>query len=134
MLTRPPVAEPLSFCMVTTFYPPHHFGGDAIYAYRLANALARRGHDVTVVHSEDAYRALGGAEPDGSFPHETGRDGPSAAHRVAARRRHGDLPHRPAGLLRGAASTGARAAASTSSTSTTSRSRAGRGCSATARE
>ncbi len=66
------MAERLSFCMVTTFYPPYHFGGDAMYAYRLANALARRGHEVTVVHSEDAYRALGGAEPGGSFPHEPG--------------------------------------------------------------
>ena len=38
------VASPLSFCMVTTFYPPHHFGGDAIQTYRLTNELARRGH------------------------------------------------------------------------------------------
>ena len=60
------------FCLVTTFYPPYHFGGDAIHAYRLANALARRGCEVTVVHSEDAYRALGGAEPTGAFPHEPG--------------------------------------------------------------
>ncbi len=66
------MAEPLSFCMVTTFYPPFHFGGDAMYVYRLTNALARRGHRVTVVHSEDAYRALGGTEPAGSFPHEPG--------------------------------------------------------------
>jgi glycosyltransferase involved in cell wall biosynthesis len=66
------VAEPLSFCMVTTFYPPHHFGGDAMHAYRLTNALARRGHSVTVVHSEDAYQALGGRERDDPFPHEAG--------------------------------------------------------------
>ena len=66
------MAEPLSFCMVTTFYPPYHFGGDAMHAYRLTNALARRGHSVTVVHSEDTYRALGGADPAGSFPHEPG--------------------------------------------------------------
>jgi glycosyltransferase involved in cell wall biosynthesis len=58
--------------MVTTFYPPYHFGGDALHAYRLTNALARRGHGVTVVHSEDAYRALGGPEPAGAFPHEAG--------------------------------------------------------------
>jgi glycosyltransferase involved in cell wall biosynthesis len=58
--------------MVTTFYPPHHFGGDAMHAYRLTNALARRGHSVTVVHSEDAYRALGGRERDDLFPHEAG--------------------------------------------------------------
>jgi glycosyltransferase involved in cell wall biosynthesis len=60
------------FCLVTTFYPPYHFGGDAIHAYRLANALARRGCEVTVVHSEDAYRSLGGAEPSDAFPHEPG--------------------------------------------------------------
>lgn len=66
------MAEPLSFCMVTTFYPPYHFGGDAMHAYRLTNALARRGHSVTVVHSEDAYRSLGGTEPAGDFPHEPG--------------------------------------------------------------
>jgi len=66
------VAELLSFCMVTTFYPPNHFGGDAMHVYRLSNALARRGHAVTVVHSEDAYRALGGRERNDLFPHEAG--------------------------------------------------------------
>ncbi len=66
------MAEALSFCMVTTFYPPYHFGGDAMHAYRLTNALARRGHSVTVVHSEDAYRSLGGTQPTGTFPHEPG--------------------------------------------------------------
>jgi glycosyltransferase involved in cell wall biosynthesis len=66
------VPEPRSFCLVTTFYPPYHFGGDAIHAYRLANALARDGRQVTVVHSEDAYRALGGGEPAEPVPHEPG--------------------------------------------------------------
>jgi glycosyltransferase involved in cell wall biosynthesis len=54
--------------MVTTFYPPHNFGGDGIYVQRLSNELARRGHDVTVVYSPDAYGALGGqtsSAPDG---------------------------------------------------------------------
>lgn len=54
------MADPFSVCMVTTFYPPHHFGGDAVYTERLVQALARRGHEVTVVYSADAYRALGG--------------------------------------------------------------------------
>jgi glycosyltransferase involved in cell wall biosynthesis len=57
--------------MVTTFYPPLHFGGDAAYAYQLTNALARSGHAVTVVHSADAYRALGGKDA-GEFAHAPG--------------------------------------------------------------
>jgi glycosyltransferase involved in cell wall biosynthesis len=42
--------------MVTTFYPPYHFGGDAVFVRGLARALVRRGHQVDVVHCEDAYR------------------------------------------------------------------------------
>ena len=46
--------------MVTTFFPPHHFGGDALYVHRLSNALAERGHEVTVVHDPEAFSILGG--------------------------------------------------------------------------
>ena len=54
-----------SFAMVTTFYPPESFGGDGLYVERLAKALARRGHRVTVVACRDAYRVCGGqAEAD----------------------------------------------------------------------
>ncbi len=49
--------------MVTTFFPPYHFGGDATYVWHLSNALAERGHEVTVIHNVDAYRILGGTEP-----------------------------------------------------------------------
>jgi len=44
--------------MVTTFYPPYHFGGDATYVRSLSRALHKRGHEVEVVHCEDAYRAV----------------------------------------------------------------------------
>ena len=54
----PMVAAALRFCVVTTFYPPYNFGGDGIYAHRLANALARRGHRVSVIHSPSAYELL----------------------------------------------------------------------------
>jgi glycosyltransferase involved in cell wall biosynthesis len=55
----------LRFCMLTTFYPPHNFGGDGIGVQRLSRALARRGHHVTVVHDTDAYAALApGAVPE----------------------------------------------------------------------
>ncbi len=60
--------RPLSFCMLTTFYPPYHFGGEAMYLYRLSNELARRGHRVTVVHDVDAFNVLTSAEPRGEFP------------------------------------------------------------------
>jgi glycosyltransferase involved in cell wall biosynthesis len=50
--------SPLSVCIVTTFYPPYNFGGDGIYAHRLANGLARRGHQVTVLHSPTAYQMM----------------------------------------------------------------------------
>lgn len=50
----------MRFLMVTSFYPPHHFGGDATYVRQLSNALVARGHQVDVVCCYDAYRASGG--------------------------------------------------------------------------
>ncbi len=61
----------LRFAFLTTFYPPYHFGGDAMGVQRLAQALTRRGHRVTVVHDADAYLTLAappahpGPPPDG---------------------------------------------------------------------
>ncbi len=55
--------------MVTTFYPPYHFGGDGVFVYRLAEALAERGHSVDVIHSVDAYRLQHPKEPERSFAH-----------------------------------------------------------------
>jgi glycosyltransferase involved in cell wall biosynthesis len=49
---------PLRICMVATFYPPANFGGDGIQVQRLARALVERGHEVTVVHSREAFDAL----------------------------------------------------------------------------
>lgn len=66
---------PLRVAMVTTFYPPHSFGGDAEYVRRLAHALARHGCAVDVIHDADAWRALGGSaanavpEPPGVTVH-----------------------------------------------------------------
>lgn len=55
----------LRIAMVTTFYPPHNFGGDGIAVRRLSRALVRRGHRVTVIHDVDAYRMLSdGPEPE----------------------------------------------------------------------
>ncbi|MHC4846510.1 MAG: glycosyltransferase [Planctomycetota bacterium] len=59
----------LRFCFVTTFYPPYHFGGDAMCIYRTAEALAHMGHSVDVIHSEDAYRIAHPADPEMAFEH-----------------------------------------------------------------
>lgn len=61
--------RPLKFCMVTTFYPPYHFGGDGVFVYRLAEELAARGHRVDVVHSVDAYHLKHPGEPAVAFRH-----------------------------------------------------------------
>lgn len=50
----------LKILMFTTFYPPYSFGGDAVGVQRMAQALVRRGHNVTVVHDKDAYQTMGG--------------------------------------------------------------------------
>ncbi len=61
----------LRFCLVTTFYPPYHFGGDGVFVHRLACALAARGHAVDVVHSVDAYQ-LSRAAPHEGFSETPG--------------------------------------------------------------
>ena len=48
----------LRFAFITTFYPPHNFGGDGIGVQRWARALARRGHQVTVICDTDVYKVL----------------------------------------------------------------------------
>ena len=62
--------------MITTFYPPANFGGDGHAVRRLAHALARRGHEVHVIHDVDAFRSLTSkpdraplAEPEGVHVH-----------------------------------------------------------------
>lgn len=58
--------RPLRFLLATTFFPPHHFGGDAICVLRLARALAEAGHLVDVVHSRDAHSLT--ASPELELP------------------------------------------------------------------
>ena len=53
----------LRFLLLNTFYPPYSFGGDAIYVWRLANALAEDGHLVDVLHCADSYELLAGRRP-----------------------------------------------------------------------
>lgn len=53
----------MKFCMVTTFFGGHSFGGDAAYVDRLCQALCRRGHEVHVFYCVDAFNAVRGSHP-----------------------------------------------------------------------
>jgi glycosyltransferase involved in cell wall biosynthesis len=52
----------MKFCMLTTFFGPHSFGGDAAFVDRLSRALARHGHEVHVVHCVDAFEVVRGEQ------------------------------------------------------------------------
>ena len=56
------------FCFLTTFYPPFNFGGDGLAVQRMARALAKRGHEVTVVHDADAFAVLNDRPSPGDEP------------------------------------------------------------------
>lgn len=71
----------MRFLMLTSFYPPHSFGGDATYVRQLSAALARRGHEVRVIYCADAYRMSGGTVPRDAMP-ETG---PVQVRKLASR-------------------------------------------------
>ncbi|MDX2119769.1 MAG: glycosyltransferase family 4 protein [Gemmatimonadota bacterium] len=62
----------LRFGFLTTFYPPHNFGGDGIGIQRLARGLVRAGHQVTVIHDVDAYNALHPGPEPGPQPEPEG--------------------------------------------------------------
>ena len=61
------MSRPLNFLHLTTFYPPYHFGGDAMYLYRLCHALAEQGHRSDVIHCVDSYNLLHPAPPPIAF-------------------------------------------------------------------
>ena len=56
--------ETLRFLFTSTFYPPYHVGGDAVHVKYLAEELAKRGHEVHVLHSLDAYKAKRKSPPE----------------------------------------------------------------------
>ncbi len=58
----------MRFCLLNTFFPPMHFGGDAIFMASLANLLAGAGHEVEVVHCADSFHLLRGAVSPSPFP------------------------------------------------------------------
>ena len=62
----------MRFCMITTFYPPYSYGGDATYVRALARGLVERGHDVHVISNTDAYALRSAAHPDICIDNEDG--------------------------------------------------------------
>ena len=52
----------MTFCMFTTFFGEHSFGGDAAFVDRLSRALARHGHEVHVVYCRDAFELVRGGQ------------------------------------------------------------------------
>ncbi len=50
--------ETLKFLFISTHYPPHHLGGDAVFVQYLSEELARMGHEVHVFHNPAVYRLL----------------------------------------------------------------------------
>ncbi|MCL6545042.1 MAG: glycosyltransferase [Bryobacteraceae bacterium] len=58
----------MKFCLITTFFPPYHFGGDATYVADLASALVSTGHEVTVVHCADSFELLRGPAAPAPYP------------------------------------------------------------------
>lgn len=73
----------MKIAMITTFYPPYHFGGDAVFVRRLTHALARRGHDVHVIHDVDAFRLLAPERDVARTPEPAG----VTVHRLESRSR-----------------------------------------------
>jgi hypothetical protein len=76
------IDRPLRFCMITTFYPPYNFGGDGVFVQRLSNELARRNHQVEVIHCIDTYRLLAH-----QYPAENYKDPSATANNIACRRK-----------------------------------------------
>ena len=50
----------MTFCMFTTFFGEHSFGGDAAFVDRLSRALARHGHSVHVIYCRNAFDLVRG--------------------------------------------------------------------------
>lgn len=65
-------SRPLRFCMISIFYPPYGFGGDAIYCLRLAQELVRNGHEVDIIHCADSYHSVTNQVDELAYPASDG--------------------------------------------------------------
>ena len=50
--------ESLRFLMVSTHFPPHHLGGDAVYVEYLSKELVELGHEVHVMYNPSVYETI----------------------------------------------------------------------------
>ncbi len=57
----------MKFCMLTSFFGAHSFGGDAAYVDRLSRALAGQGHEVHVIYCQDAFELVRGSFPEREY-------------------------------------------------------------------
>lgn len=48
----------MKFCMVTSFFGNHSFGGDSVYIERLCQAILRQGYEVHVAYFPGAHRSV----------------------------------------------------------------------------
>lgn len=59
--------ETLKFLMITSYYPPNHLGGDAVFVEYLSKELVNLGHEVHILTAPGAYSLLrDGAKQTGS--------------------------------------------------------------------
>ncbi len=66
------MSRQLRFCMISIFYPPYSFGGDAIYLHRLCTQLVQAGHEVDVIHCADSYHMFSPTVDAEAFPPRPG--------------------------------------------------------------
>ena len=57
----------MTYCMLTSLFGAHRFGGDAAYVDRLSRALAGQGHEVHVIYCLDAFELVRGSFPEREY-------------------------------------------------------------------
>jgi len=49
----------MRFCVVTTFYPPHHFAGDSTLLSALPEDFGNGKYVMTIAHCDEAFHLAG---------------------------------------------------------------------------
>ena len=88
----------MKFAMLTTFFGPHSFGGDAAFVDRLSRALARHGHEVHVIYCRDAFEVVKGDQTPRPYEAPPGVTIHPLSSPVGAALAAGDAPDGDAGV------------------------------------